>query len=287
MIRAMAAMSALSLAACASGAPPVAVAQGAAAADGAACAEGLRGKFDDLNGLGWRTAFEMPQNADWRDHWFLDGEQAKVTYRDRVLDFAAGPVAWDDASHAVLWTRDSFAGDLKIEYDWTKLDEARGFVNILYIQATGEPSLGYGKDILAWADDRRVPAMSSYFRRMNTLHISYSALANDDQAGASDYVRARRYDPAKAAILRGTDLEPDYFGTGLFGETGKPHRITVIKHGDDLFFDVVGAGRSCLFYWRLSQAAPITEGRIGLRHMYTRRSSYAGFKVSTLATNQD
>jgi hypothetical protein len=49
---------------------------------------------------------------------------------------------------------------VKIEYEYTRTDEANQYVNILYIQATGNVDEGLPKDISEWADQRTVPAMS-------------------------------------------------------------------------------------------------------------------------------
>ena len=35
------------------------------------------------------------------------------------------------------------------------------------------------------------------------------------------------------------------------------------------------------FEWDISEIAPISEGRIGLRHMFTRSALYKNFKIYT------
>ena len=125
----------------------------------------------------------------------------------------------------VLWTRESFEGDLKIEYDYTRLDSETRCVNILYIQATGSGEEPYAKDITEWSELRRVPAMRMYFNHMNTYHISYAAFPNNEDT--TQYIRGRRYMP-NATGLEGSNLDPDYFPEGLF-EPRVPHKITVIK----------------------------------------------------------
>ena len=79
----------------------------------------------------------------------------------------------------VLWTKESFSGDIKIEYDYIKTDDESRCVNILYIQATGDEEGVYEKDISKWGKLREIPAMKTYFENMNTFHISYSAFGND------------------------------------------------------------------------------------------------------------
>ena len=43
---------------------------------------------------------------DWREHWTLDGQKATLTHSDKGMDFWAGPTFREDASHAVLWTKE-------------------------------------------------------------------------------------------------------------------------------------------------------------------------------------
>ena len=64
-----------------------------------------------------------PCRKDWKAKWFLDGEIGTVTNCPEGMTLKAGPEFKNDAHHMVLWTKDSFEGDLKIEYDYTRLDE--------------------------------------------------------------------------------------------------------------------------------------------------------------------
>ena len=61
------------------------------------------------------------------------------------MTLTAGPEFKNDAHHMVLWTKDTFQGDLKIEYEYSRIDEATNCVNILYIQATGSGDSPYAK----------------------------------------------------------------------------------------------------------------------------------------------
>lgn len=242
--------------------------------------------FEKLNALTWAQAFVDPCTEDWTKRWFLDGEKAKLSNSDKGMDFHAGPKWREDAHHAVLWTKPSFAGDVKIEYEYTRLDEQIRAVTILYIQATGKGEGPYVTDIRKWSDRREVPSMSQYFKHMNTYHISYAAWGTRNDDPDQDYIRARRYRGHGKDRLHGTELKPDYDRTGLF-ETGVPHRITVIKRGKQLFMHIRNAEAEWLCHWDGSKFPAITEGRIGLRHMYTRAARYKDFRVSTLPGKQD
>jgi len=233
--------------------------------------------FDRLVAADWKEVLNDPGTTDWRKLWFLDGEIASVTNTPQGMELRAGPEFRNDAHHMVLWTKEQFSGDLKIEYEYTRLDTETRCVTILYVQATGSGTDPYAKDILDWAELRRVPSMKTYFNHMDTYHVSYAAYPNADDA-TEDYIRARRYMP-EAKGLRGTDLAPDYFRTGLF-DTGVPHKITVIKSGQELFMLVRNDEKQMLCHWKNEVFPPILEGRIGLRHMYTRSARYRNFRIS-------
>jgi hypothetical protein len=243
--------------------------------------------FREAEKAGWKTAFADPCIKDWKKHWTLDGRKAKITNSDRGMDYYAGPKFGDDAHHAVLWTRQSFSGDLRVDYEFTRLDDSKqGAVVILYLLATGSGKGPYKKDISKWSGLRRVAAMKTYFNNMNTLHISYAAYAFRAKVGkkTADYVRARRYMPLEGKGLKGTELKPDYSRTGLF-KRGVPHRITVIKRGRNVLMRVKNKDKEMFFHWK-NTLAPVSEGRIGLRHMYTRAARYRDFKVSSPATDK-
>ncbi|MBC2596023.1 hypothetical protein H5P28_17285 [Ruficoccus amylovorans] len=235
----------------------------------------------------WEVVFEDSGQGDWSEKWFLDGRKATLENHEDGMFFAAGPIPDDNASHAVLWTKDSFEGDLKLEFDYTRMDTVYNYVNILFLYATGAGPEPYVEDIVEWSDLRTIPYMKTYFNHMNLLHISFAAYTNEPGAtDASSYVRARRY---PTSIYSGPNpfaqmaLEPDFSGTGLF-QPGVPHHITLVRKGDELFMNVSNADEQRLFRWDLSQKPPVNKGRIGLRHMWTRAATYANISVSEAAS---
>jgi hypothetical protein len=94
-----------------------------------------RTSFQQADDRPWREVFADDGTGEWKQKWFLDGEVGKVGNGPDGMTLTAGPEFGNDAHHMVLWTRDSFEGDLKIEYDFTRLDAERRCVTILYIQA--------------------------------------------------------------------------------------------------------------------------------------------------------
>lgn len=236
-------------------------------------------QFSKLSKLDWEQVFSDSGTQDWAQKWFLDGERAVIKNSPDGMLFSAGPIERDNASHAVLWTEESFSGDLKIEFDYTRMDTINKYVNIIYIQATGKEKPPYSKDIAEWSHLRAIPYMNSYYDNMNLLHISFAAFGAEE--GKEDYVRARRYPTKPDLKFNKTAVPPDYFRTGLF-EPGVLHHFTIIKKGHQLYMMVETDELCKLFSWDTSGFPPVTEGRIGLRHMWTRCSRYMDFRVSVL-----
>ena len=232
-------------------------------------------------GAAWEEPFFDPCTADWKEKWFLDGEVGTATNSKEGMTLTAGPEFRNDAHHMVLWTKDSFEGDLKIEYEYTRLDQAPNCVTILYIQATGSGDGPYAKDITQWNALRKVPAMRMYYDHMNTYHISYAA----NPGTAKAYIRGRRYLPERKEGLKGTELKPDYATPQLFA-TGVKHHITVIKKDRDLYMRVENPDQVVYFHMINPDLPEISEGRIGLRHMFTRSARYANFRLSRPASSR-
>jgi hypothetical protein len=232
--------------------------------------------FEQAAAGAWRTVFSDPGTGDWKERWHLDGRIGKVTPGPDGMVLTAGPEFGNDAHHVVLWTKSSFEGDLRIDFDYTRLDRETRGVNILYIQATGSGQGPYEENIMKWNSLRETPAMSIYFDHMHTYHLSFAAFPNSGDATA--YVRGRRYLP-EGKGLRGTELAPEYDSEGLF-ETGVRHQITVIKNDRGLFLRIPNA--STVFHGHLAnpELPKVTHGRIGIRHMFTRSARYANSRIS-------
>lgn len=237
---------------------------------------GNQSVFNAANAGAWQEVFSDDCTNDWQEKWFLDGEIGTIETSTNGMQLTAGPQFGNDAHHMVLWTKESFLGDLKIEYDFTRLDSATRGVCILYIEATGSGAGPYTKDISEWNDLRRIPSMKLYFNHMNLLHISYAAFPNDEDT--TQYIRGRRYMPEIGKGLNDTDLKPDYYPVGLF-KPGVLHHMTVIKKDNQIFMRVENSEQTCFFVMSNSDLPPVVEGRIGLRQMYTRSALYKNFRV--------
>lgn len=241
-----------------------------------------RTRFDEIDNLPWKEAFFDSGTDNWKAKWSLDGLKSKVTHTSRGMNLQAGPIPKENASHTVLWTKKRFKGDLKIEYEYTRTDQANQYVNILYIQATGSGEKGFPKSIAKWADRRTIPTMATYYNHMNTYHISYAAYGAQSVEEDYDYIRLRRYRPDLKKGLKGTEIEPDIFQRTSLFKTDVSHQITVIKRGNEIFMMIRNPDKDYLCHWENNQHPAITEGAIGLRHMFTRSARYSNFRVSTL-----
>lgn len=231
--------------------------------------------------LSWKEIFYDSFEKDWKNKWFLDGKQAYIANGEYGMDFYAGPTPGQDTGHAVLWTRQIFQGNLRIEYDYTKLDTLYRYVTILYLLAEGSGRNMYDKDILKWNHLREIPAMRLYFEHMNALHISYAAYENSNTDRQNDYIRTRRYLPERGKGLAGTDVKPDYLRTGLF-DPGEQCHITIIRWGADIYMHIKSDKQEKLCHWQTDTFPQLVSGRLGIRHMGGRAARYHHFKVWTL-----
>jgi hypothetical protein len=231
--------------------------------------------------------YEQSHWQDWANSWHLDGQaHGKVepdAKNSTAMAMTAGPNVQDNGNSVVLWTRQSFTGDIRIEYDFTRRDSASQGVCILYFHAQGDGVGDNQPDILQWSHRRQQALMSHYFKNMNLMHISYSVLGGN---GGPDYIRARRY-PMKpdGDFGKDTEVPGTYFRQGMF-EPGITYHLTTILKGNDLYFRVTGNGQDKLYQWDISMFPQVTQGRIGLRQMPTRQCRYANFKVWTQPTSK-
>ena len=221
--------------------------------------------FEAADQRAWKTVMADDGSGDWTEQWFLDGEGSTVTNTPEGMELKA------ENSHMVLWTKEHFEGDVKIEYEFTRRDVGGGGVIILYIQATGRGDEGFETDIAEWRDSRKGADMSSYFRNMHLYHVSY----------ACGYVRGRRYRPDIRQMNTFSELTPEYLvDQEDFFEVGVPYRITVIKTRREIRVKAVGPEKALYFMLDNEKWPEVTGGRIGLRQMRGRHSRYQNFRVS-------
>ncbi|HBC88713.1 MAG TPA: hypothetical protein DCZ94_17365 [Lentisphaeria bacterium] len=235
--------------------------------------------FQELNQFPWQKSFEDDCTGEWKQKWFLDGALAKVENTPEGMIFSAGPNPKANDSHAVLWTSQSFKGDVKINFTFTRLEDIPDFVNILYIQATGKGTPPFSENITEWNDLRKVAAMNAYYDNMRLLHISYAANTGSHHPDNNrDYVRARLYPRDPTGKFQDTELEPSCTDSGLF-KKDIPYVFTCIKTNEDLVLRIEGDGKDKYFRWDISKIKVPDSGRIGIRHMCTRVGLYKNVSI--------
>ncbi|MEO6754726.1 MAG: DUF1961 domain-containing protein [Opitutus sp.] len=234
-------------------------------------------RAEETSPPGWKLELTDSGSADWANRWFLDGNLASVRNTAEGMVLQSGPIAAGDAGHAVLWTKASFAGDLTVEYDYTRLDTNRDHTSvcILYLDATGIGTPEFPADLFTWRDRRAVPSMSLYFKNLNAYHISYACTGGED----NDYIRARRY-PTKGQFQQDTLIQPSYGGVHLFA-TGEAWHLLVQKIGSTLTLTASHGADVHVWKWDTSTFPTLHEGRVGFRQMRGRESRYANIRVST------
>ncbi|QIA65447.1 DUF1961 family protein [Vibrio astriarenae] len=246
--------------------------------------ENIESEFAIAKSQNWQRVLHDPGTDNWEKNWFTDGEVGYVENTPNGMIISAGPEAGNHTHHFVAWTKEVFSGDLRIDFTYTRLDDATKFVNVFYLYATGLDHNGFSEDIYEWKELRKEPYMRHYFDNMNAYHISYAAYGLEDEETPKDYIRARRYMPEMGKGLSGTALEGDYSDTGFFAPN-VPNQVTIIKYGDNLWMEVSNEHDTNVFEWPTSSHPDLKEGRIGIRHMFTRKAMYENFSVSTLASN--
>ncbi len=221
----------------------------------------------------WKLVFEDDGRADWEEKWAKDGEVATLTNTPEGMVYTTGPLGKNDASHEVIWTKESFEGDLRIEYDFTRLDENMDHVSvcILFLHATGAGDMP--EDVLESKDNRQVPTMGLYFQHMNLLHVSYACTGGDDNR----YVRARQY-PLGRGGFGGMQVDPSYENVYCF-QPGETWHMVFEKVGQTLSLTSSKGEVSHTWTWNLEGRPELNHGRIGLRQMRGRSSLIANFKV--------
>ena len=229
---------------------------------------------------GWELKFSDSCTGEWKNYWFLDGLTATVTNTEKGMVFKAGTKEKNDSSHSVLWTKDIFNGDIKIEFEYTRLDSENRFVNILYLYARGTGEVPYNEDITEWNCLRNISSMRTYYNHMCLLHISFAAFDNSGK-DSIDYIRIRHYPVENEKNFSTvTAIPPLIENTQLF-KTGISYHITVIKSEYSLYFMVEGDDMKKLYFWDLTDNEITDKGRVGLRHMCMRSALYKNIRIYT------
>ena len=240
----------------------------------------MENEFRLLENQNWKKAYAEKEGQKSEKNWYIDGEKGSMKKDGNKIILEAGPDIESEDDHIVMWSKKSFKGDIMIDYEFTKLDSLERFVNIIYIQATGNNALESPKDISKWKEKRKTPLMSHYYNNMNLTHLSYAAFENKPDIRNTEYIRARRYMPDAGNGLKGTEFPEEYLCPLLF-ETGIKHKLTIIKQDGNILFRVKTENRTAYYKFTGDSLPDYEEGAIGFRQMHGRNSSYENIVVYT------
>ncbi len=235
--------------------------------------------FDRLNQHNWRLALQDSGCEDWRRHWTLDGSNCTITHSPEGMEFKSGPEAGDHSNHGILWTRERFSGDLKVSFEFTRLDTINRYVCIAYFHANGIGEGEYVKDIHRWSKLRELPYMKTYFEKMDLLHVSFAAFGNRDDS-PEDYIRVRRYPVREDRSFEQIEVGDTVHKTGLF-IPGQSYHMTFIKTRATLALKITGGAQPCYHCWNLNTVEATESGYFGIRQMWQKHSRYKDFHIYT------
>ena len=232
--------------------------------------------------------FEDDMTENWQDNWFLDGKEGEIRNNEEGLFLAGGPVTkWVDrelyhAHHVVLWTKQVFEGDIRIQYEMTRNDEPdTRSTTLLYIQAQGIGTPEFPNDISEYNAYREEPGMDRYFNTMDLLSLSFRG-----------ELRLKRY-PWRhddgSELSKKPLIEPMGLWNGI--QIGPWYHVDVTKKGTSLRALVTEMETGTVIIdqtWDTRDVDPelepqlITKGRIGIRHMASKKLTYRNVSVEQL-----
>ena len=239
----------------------------------------MKATYQDLAEQHWQLRLDDPGDGDWNEHWTIDGECCEITNSSDGMEFKSGPDAGNNAHHGVLWTKQSFDGDMKVDFEFTRLDTINRYVCILYFHANGIGEGEYHKDIHSWSALRTEPWMKTYFEKMDMLHLSFAAYGNNDDT-PDDYLRVRRYPVRGDRSFSQIEVEGTVHNTGLFLPE-KTYKMSMVKTLDTLALWIDGDGQSLYHCWDISKVDPTESGPFGIRQMWQKHSRYKNIKIYT------
>lgn len=205
--------------------------------------------------------------------YFKDGTTARMSYTARGLDV----VSPAGTGQTVVWTKTAFDGDIKVEFDYTRLDTpvaGRNIASIVVLDGWGlttrcrVDSLVHPVDIKTWS--RPVANYDYYKFCMTDQTVSYDNL----DLGTNPRMTIRQ--------------NPGYFDRGTIVppalRTGVTYHLIVTRTGNTvLAIAKQGAVTVASVTGVLDPARSKVSkhGYVGFRQMASRHAAYRNIKIST------
>ena len=225
--------------------------------------------------LPWVLKFSDPGGTSGAavTKYFKDGSTATVAYTANGLEINA------PSGHTVVWTKTSFTGDIRIEFDYKRLNVPRVGINegtLLVVNGWGlsrvcpVDQLTHPLDIRAWA--RPVATYDVYKFCMANQTVSF-----DNLDRGTDPRLTVRQNPGYHDM--GTIIPPKL-------QTGVLYHVTVTRTGNTLK-TLVKRGTTVVasLTATLNPSLPGSQvskfGYVGFRQMTGRRAAYRNIKIFT------
>jgi hypothetical protein len=243
-------------------------------------------------GLGGLAGASLPVSAeaaspfelapDWRAGWALHkdpGLGAGVTQLANGIILEAAPYAYDDRavyarSSVALWSKSPWAGDFRVGFDFTRLDDVarttgNGIGAMLYFHVVGQGDAAHPEGIARWpaAEARE----EDYVRYSRGYRVTWSNF-NTQGPQNSHEIRLRMFAfTARYPEQIGGD-SPARFPF----ERGRAYRMAFERRGQTLTVAVDGE----TFGWDDPAIARYDEGYFGIRHQPGRHGRYEDFTTT-------
>lgn len=213
----------------------------------------------------WTLAFDDPGSGGWSGKYDLHGPPCAQA--SNVGGIRLRSCASEDDS-LILWTRQRFDGDMKVEYDYrilSNLSPTQEIASALLI-GTGDGATGLPADFAAWT----VPFDQGRYQNTNTLWMNYA------------YQNPASGDPLRIRLRR----NPGYNNLGdappeFPFNVGTTYHIVVEKVGSNFTVSVTGPSGTRSHTWSNSSIGGITGGYVGFRNMHFRETLISNVRIYT------
>jgi hypothetical protein len=228
----------------------------------------------------WHVVLSDDGTGNWKDNWFLFGDPSRgigVTNSTEGMTLRAGDGTNPKSDHAVLWTKATFSGDLRVEYDFTVLDRystsipSNGYCSAVLLYSRPSASAPFASDLADWPVARRNADTSGRALNEAVDGLQFNYAFNGDPRGNRFRLRAN-----PGYVLIGESVEMKLFAPGI------EHHVVVEKRGDSM--TVSAAGSDGQRFAKTFSAPPLAKqssGHVGLRNMNRREARYRNIRISS------
>jgi hypothetical protein len=232
-----------------------------------------------------RPAAAAPSFAlapDWRAGWALHKDSELGAGVDQLANgivLRAADYAYDDRavyarSSVALWSRHAWAGDFRVEFDFTRLDDVarttgNGIGAMLYFHVVGAGDPHHPAELARWPSTQA--REEAYVRHGRGFRVTWSNF-NTEHPRNSHEMRLRTFAFTTRYPERIGEDSPSRF---TFAR-GRTYRMAFERRGPRFAASVDGEA----FVWEDPAIARFGEGCFGLRHQPGRVARYENLAIA-------